>query len=128
MNAEGKLLRACREWRRLAEAETRAIQTRNWSLLTDCHLAIQDFQNQIGGLSREARAEWRRAGCPVAEKEHNLQALISGLIELTRRNQGLLASTATAARKQLDQLGEAGKNLKRLRRSYGLAPAWNQAG
>lgn len=127
MNAESELLRAYREWRRLAQAETKAIQTRNWNLLTDCHLAIKDFQTHVGGLTQEARAEWRNAGCNLAEKERNLQVLVSDLIDLTRQNQTLLQSTVAAARKQLDELGEAGKNLKRLRRSYGLVPAWNRA-
>ena len=127
MSAESELLRAYREWHRLAQAETKAIQTRNWTLLSDCHQAIRDYQFLVGGLTQEAQAEWRRAGSNVAAKERDLQVLISDLIEMTRQNQGLLQSTLTATRKQLDQLGEAGKNLKRLQRSYGFAPARSHA-
>ena len=127
MNAESELLRAYREWHRLAEAETKAIQTRNWDLLNDCHLAIRDFQTHIALLAQDARAEWRRAGCNLEEKERNLRVLVSDLIDLTRRNQGLLQTTLGTARQQIDQLGETGKNLKRLRRSYGVMPVWNQA-
>jgi hypothetical protein len=127
MNVENEILHAFREWHRLAQAETRAIQTRNWSLLSDCHAVIKDFQAHIAGLTQEARAEWRRNGFNPVEKEKNLHVFACELIELTRRNQGLLQTTIRAARKQLDQLGEAGKNLKLLQRSYGFAPGWSRA-
>jgi hypothetical protein len=55
MNAESELLRAYREWRRLALAETKAIQTRNWRLLADCHLVIRDYQSLVSTLTRAAR-------------------------------------------------------------------------
>jgi len=127
MNAEGELLHAYSEWHRLAQAETKAIQTRNWDLLNDCHLAVRDFQSHIAALTLNARAEWSRDGV-LAEKEHNLQVMVSELIDLTRYNQGLLESTLTTARHHISQLSETGKNLKRLRRSYGVLPDWNQPG
>lgn len=122
MNAESELLRAYREWRRLAQAEAKAIQTRNWSLLSDCHLAIRDYQSLVGKLTQEARAEWRRAGCNLAEKDQNLRVLVSDLLDLTRQNHSRLQATLARTRDKLDQLGEAGKNLKRLRRAYGCVP------
>jgi hypothetical protein len=128
MNAESELLRAYREWRRLAQAETKAIQTRNWSLLSDCHFAIQEYQSLVSGLTRAARAEWQRAGCDLPAKQKNLQALVADLAEVTRQNQALLQATVARARKQLDGLGEAGRNLKRLRRAYGCIPACGRVG
>ena len=127
MNPENELLRAYHEWHRLAQAETKAIQTRNWDLLTDCHLAIKDFQTHIGKLAQETRSEWRRSGCNLAEKERNLQVLVAGLIDLTRHNQGLLQTTLAAARQQRDRLGETGNNLRLLRRSYAVTTDWNRA-
>jgi septal ring factor EnvC (AmiA/AmiB activator) len=123
MNAENELLHAYHEWLRLARAETKAIQTRNWDLLSDCQLAIKDFQAHIASLTQEARAEWQRAGCSLPEKEKNLRVFTNELIDLTQQNKSLLQSTLTAARKQLDHLGNAGKNLKLLQRSYGFVPA-----
>jgi hypothetical protein len=120
MNAESELLRAYREWHRLARAETRAIETRNWSLLSDCHLAIRDYQGIVARLTQEARTEWRQAGCNLAEKEKNLRILVSELIDITRQNQERLQSSLVTARQQLQQLGQAGSNLKRIHRSYGL--------
>jgi hypothetical protein len=127
MSAETELLRAYREWHRLAQAETKAIQTRNWALLNDCHLAIKDYQILVARLTQEARAEWQRTGCNVGEKEKNLQVLISDLLDVTRQNQGRLQTALARAREQIDQLGEAGKNLKRLQRSYGMASARSRA-
>ncbi len=128
MSAESELFHAYREWHRLAQAETKAIQTRNWDLLDDCHLAIKDFQAHITTLTREARAEWQRTGCNLAEKESNLRIFVSELVDLTRRNQGLLQKTIQNVRQQLDQFGAVGRNLKLLQRSYGLVPAaWSRA-
>lgn len=119
MSAESELLRAYREWHRLAQAETKAIQTRNWNLLTDCHLAIKDYQVLVGRLTLEARAEWKNSGCDLPEKEKNLQVLVSDLVDITRRNHERLQSALSKTRQQLEQLGEVGTNLKRLKRSYG---------
>jgi hypothetical protein len=127
MKAEHELLHAYREWLRLARAETKAIQTRNWNLLSDCQLAIKDFQVLITRLTLEARAEWDRAGENRQAKEQNVQVFVNELIDRTRYNQGLLESATQAARQQLGQLGEAGRNLKLLQRSYGLTPSWSLA-
>ncbi len=121
MSAERELLRAYGEWHRLAEAETKAIQRRNWRLLSDCHLAIRDYQTLVCNLTQQAKAEWQQSGVNLEQKSRSLQVLVSDLVERTRRNHALLEQTLGVAREQLDQLGEAGKNLKRLQRSYGFA-------
>lgn len=123
MNAEQELFRTYCEWRRLVQAETKAIQTRNWNLLSDCHVAIRDFQSVVGGLTSEARAEWLHSGCNVAAKEQNLRVIVADLIDLTRQNQNLLQAAMARTRIQIDQLGEAGKNLKRIRSVYGNIPS-----
>jgi hypothetical protein len=127
MNAESELLGAYREWRRLVRAECKAIQTRNWSLLSDCHKAIQNYQSLVVKLTRETRDEWRRASCNLAEKERNLRVLVTDLIDLTRQNKEHLQNTLATTRKQLDQLGEVGNNLKQIRRSYGYFPVCSRS-
>ena len=97
MNTENELFCAYREWHRLAQAETKAIQTRNWNLLSDCHLAIRDYQTVVSRLTQETRAEWRRAGCNLAEKENNLRVHVSGLLELTRQNHSRLQTSQRGA-------------------------------
>jgi hypothetical protein len=126
MSAEIELLHAYREWHRLARAETKAIQTRNWDLLADCQLAIKDFQSLVSRLTIQARQEWAGAGCNLAEKEQHVHVFVNGLIEITRQNQSMLQAAKTAAQERLEELGEAGRNLKRMQRSYGsLTSAWS---
>jgi hypothetical protein len=127
MNAESELLRVYREWRRLVQAEAKAIQTRNWVLFSDCHLAIKGYQSAVTGLTQATRAEWRRAGGEVAQKERSLEVLVADLADLTRRNLSLLQARRVLAGKQLHELGEAGRNLRRLRRAYGVLPAGDRA-
>ena len=121
MNAEKELLNAYRDWHRLARAEAKAIQTRNWNLLSDCQLAITDFQTLTSRLIIEARKEWESAGFNPVEKERHLQVYIQELITLTRDNQALLQSAKDGAALKLEELGQAGQNIKRLRQSYGQA-------
>ena len=120
---KNELFSAYREWHRLAQAETKAIQTRNWNLLSDCHLAIKDFQAHVAGLTREARAEWQRTGCNLARKEANLRVYVTELMELARHNHSLLQATRQRRPQPARSTGEAGKNLKQIRRSYGLFAA-----
>ncbi|MDR3377586.1 MAG: hypothetical protein P4M10_02790 [Verrucomicrobiae bacterium] len=122
MNAESELFRAYREWRRLALAEAKAIQARNWSLFSDCHRAIRDFQSLVPGLTRAARAEWQRSDCLIGEKERNLQVLVAGLMELTRQNHTQLREMLAQARAQRAQLAMARRNLQQLRRTYAQVP------
>lgn len=119
MNAEKELLNAYRDWHRLASAETKAIQTSNWNLLADCQMAITDFQTLTSRLIIEVRKEWEAAGLNPVEKERHLQVYIQELITLTRENQALLQSAKAAAALKLEELGQAGQNIKRLRQSYG---------
>lgn len=127
MNAEAELLQAYREWHRLARAETKAIRTRNWDLLADCQLAIADFQTLITRLSREARAEWEKAGVDCAEKERHIQIFVNDLLTVTCENRSLLQVCRDEAAQKLQQLGEAGRKVKLLHRSYGSPGAYGFA-
>ena len=118
MNAERELLRAYSDWRRLAEAETKAIQTQNWSLLADCQYAIQDFQKLVSRLTLDARDEGKRSGEDRPTKEKQIQSLVNELIAITRQNHALLAAARQTAATKLVELKAAGINLKRLQRSY----------
>ncbi len=118
MSAEQELFHAYSEWRRLAQAEATAIQSRNWPLLADCQHAIEDFQKLVSRLTLDARDEWRRIGADCADQEKKFQTLVNELIAITRQNHALLQSAHSTAKKHLGELGEAGRNLKRLHRSY----------
>jgi len=120
MNADRDLHQACQEWRRLAEAEGEAIRAGNWLVVHDCQNALRDLQPRLSELNLQARQEWSRQGCEQ-EKDKNLLTVIHSLIELERRNYTWLNVRREAARAHLDQLEQAGRDLKRIRHSY--APA-----
>jgi hypothetical protein len=127
MNAENELLNAYRDWHRLVRAEAKAIRTRNWDLLADCQLAINDYQALTTRLSEEARAEWERAGFDIAVREAGIRVFIQELIELTRQNQALLQSAKHEAMARIDELGDATRNFRRLRHAYGSAQGLGHA-
>jgi hypothetical protein len=119
MNSERDLTEAYLEWRRLAEAEGEAIGARNWSLVSACQKALQNLPDRIARLSAAAREDWSKPGGNRAAKEGLLKATIHELIQLEKRNHTLLGSMKSAMRTKLDQLDEAGRNLKQIQRSYG---------
>jgi hypothetical protein len=127
MNAERNLTEAYQEWRRLAETEGEAIGTHNWSLVAACQKSIQHLQEHISQISPEARKEWSRPGGNRTAKEESLNATIHELIQLELRNQTLLGAMKAAMRVKVDQLDQAGRNLKNIQRSYGAVrpAAWS---
>ena len=118
MNADHELTEAYQEWRRLAEAEGRAIQACNWSLLAACQKALQNLQTRITKISGAARAEWKKMGAARKKREQQVNAMILELIELEKRNNTLLKSVRETTQQRLEQLDSASNNLKRIRRSY----------
>jgi hypothetical protein len=118
MSAEQALLNAYSEWRRLAEAEGKAVRMRNWNLLLECQQAIKKIQPLITQLRFAARAEWKNSGADRAAKEENLRTIVSELIELGQRNKMLLQTARDAAQAKRQELEQAGRNLKRLQLSY----------
>jgi len=126
MNAERQLTEAYKEWRHLAEVEGEAIVARNWLLVAASQKALQHLQERISRLSPIARQEWSNAAGDRTVRQQALDAMIQELIGLERRNQTLLNALCEAARVKLGQLGQAGRSLQQIRRSYGSsqAAAW----
>jgi hypothetical protein len=120
MNATRDLTEAYQEWRRLAEAEGEAIRACNWGLVSACQKALQNLQARITRLSPMARNEWAKLGPRGAAEERTMQAAIRELIPLQRRNQTLIHAICEATRTKLEDLRRAGRNLKKLRNSYGV--------
>jgi hypothetical protein len=120
LKAGRDLLEACREWRRLAEAEGEAIRTGNWGLCAAAQKALQHLRERMTALMPAARAEWKAA----ADRAARMQAFddnLRQLIILERRNQTLLQSVRAAAHEKIQQLNHAKIKLKQLRHAYGFA-------
>ncbi len=118
MSADHELTEAYQEWRRLAEAESLAIQACDWSLLSACQKALQQVQDRITRLTTAAQAEWKKLGAARRQREEQVNAAIYELIDLEKRNQTLLRAVRETAQERLEQLDCAGHNLKRIQRSY----------
>jgi uncharacterized protein (DUF58 family) len=126
MSAEQALLNAYSEWRRLTEAEGKAIRQRDWNFLLECQSLLKKFQPLITQLTFAARSEWKNSGADFLTKENKFHVIVSELIELGQRNKALLQTARRAAQAKREELEQAGRNLKRLQFSYASAraPAW----
>jgi len=126
MSAEHELYDAYEEWRQLAGSEGRAIDAADWGLVAACQTSLRQLQKRISKLSIAARTEWANAHVNPAVREQMLNATVRELIQIEQRNQILLVAAQAAARVKMEQLNEAGRNLKLIRRSYGIhrAAAW----
>lgn len=126
MSADAQLRDAYAEWRRLAEAEGEAIHARNWPQLLDCQNALQQLQPRIIRFTEAAQQEWTRLGVNRADREQDFRTVVSELIELEWRNNALLNVVTQAARVEINELEQAGQNLRRVQRSYApnRPPAW----
>lgn len=126
MTAEGALLDAYAEWRRLAGAVNHAIRSRNWPFVLECHRVIEQLQPRITQLTGQAAGEWRQPGraCPAGNEKIRLAVL--ELIKLVESNKSLLNSVRERVSSEHQQQQRAGRNLKRLQNSYAAVhrPAW----
>jgi hypothetical protein len=127
MTGDVALLEAYQDWRRLAELEGEGIRASDWKLVTDCQNRLSALQTRIIRLTTEARAEWRRTGADLAQKENNLRQTVLGLIELEKENSASLNAAKEITRSQLNQLEAVRQNLKRVHRSYSASATglWN---
>ena len=118
MTAESALLDAYTEWRRLAAAACYAIRSRNWGFVQECHGIIERLQPRIAELTREAASEWRHAGmsCPAGREQIRLAVL--ELIKLVECNKSMINSVQERVTPEYQQQQQAGRNLKRLQKSY----------
>jgi hypothetical protein len=120
LNTEHDLLEACREWRRLAEAEGEAIRTGNWGLCAACQKSLQQLRERMSALMPAVRAGWRQSGSNRPARMQAFDDTLHQLIQLERRNHTLLQAVRAATHDKLQQLNQAKIKLKQLRRSYGF--------
>ena len=121
VNTERVLLEACREWRRLAEAEGEAIRTGNWGLCAACQKSLEQLRGRMSALMPAVRAGWRQSGDDRAARMQAFDDTIHQLINLERRNHTLIQAVRAATHAKLQQLNQARVKLKLLRQAYGFA-------
>jgi len=121
MNPERDLFEACREWRRLAEAEGEAIRTGNWGFCAACQKSLQHLRERMSALMPAVRAEWRQAGGDYAARMQAFDDTVHQLIKLERRNHTLVKFVRAATHAKLQQFNQTLIKLKQLRQAYGFA-------
>jgi hypothetical protein len=121
LKAEHDLFEACREWRRLAEAEGEAIRTGNWGLCAACQKSLQHLRERMSALMPAVRAVWRQAGDDRATRMQTFDDTLRELIKLEHRNHTLVQAVRAATHTKLQQLNQAKIKLKQLRQAYGFA-------
>lgn len=118
MIAKNRLVDAYQTWEKLTQAEGAAIQSDDWSRVSECQRTKLGLQRQIIHLTEAAQAECIEAGQNSKNLEHDVRRIINGLIALESRNAELVAgrrATAEIAKADLDQ---AAHNLRRVHKSY----------
>ncbi|HXG49547.1 MAG TPA: hypothetical protein VNO52_18135 [Methylomirabilota bacterium] len=105
------------QWRRWTVLETEAIGTADWVRVEECQAAKRDLQPRITRAAEQARLD-SGAACAQDGQESRVRVLLNELIDLERRNLDLLARLRDRATAELDRLGQAGRNLRRVHRSY----------
>ncbi len=122
MSAGADLDEAYGEWRRLSEAEGKAIRAGDWRFVGECQQALRRLQPVIDHLTEQARKAVSPTNCPVPPR-----ATILELIELQRRNLASLLQRRQRLSAKVEELSRSNRNLRGIQRSYCPVPppAWN---
>lgn len=120
---DAALHEACESWRRLAEAEGRAIRAADWKALERCQEQLLELQPRFAAAALAARAEWTRLGLAAHPEADRFGALLGELIALEQSNASLLAEHRRQAVTQLDELDAGIRRLRRVQHSYAPARA-----
>jgi hypothetical protein len=122
-----ELQQAYREWRRLAEAEGKAIRAGDWGLVADCQRALNQLQPVITQLNQRLPEEGQSPASQCAAARHNSRATVLELIALQTQNLAALQQRRERLSAHVQRLLLTGRNLRRIQRSYATAApaAWN---
>jgi hypothetical protein len=125
MKAEPDLDHAYAEWRRLAEAEGKAIREGNWLFVAECQQAIGRLRATVDQLIQQAHQE--TPSPDAQDRKLSRRANVLELIELQRLNLTSLQQRRQRLANHIEQLSCAGRNLRGIQRSYAppATPAWS---
>jgi hypothetical protein len=127
MTAGDDLDHAYSEWRRLAEAEGKAIRAGDWRLVADCQKALAQLQSVIDRLSIRNQPESSLPESRNAGRKLTSRATILDLIELQRQNLATLLQRRQRLSEHIEQTSRTNRNLRGIQRTYASPPpaAWN---
>ena len=116
--AAAELDRAYAEWRRLAEAEGRAIRSGNWKFVAECQQALSQLRPLIDELTSQLRQQIPSSDPDTCPRKQLTRATILELIELQRRNLNSLEQRRQRLSAHIENLMRSGRNLREIQRSY----------
>ena len=121
------LQHAYREWRRLAEAEGKAIRAGDWQLVADCQRALNQLQPAITQLNERLREQGQSSASQAPAARHNSRASVLELIALQTQNLAALQQRRERLSAHVQRLLLAARNLRGIQRSYASAApgGWN---
>lgn len=127
MNPGHDLDHAYSEWRRLAEAEGKAIRAGDWGFVADCQKALRHLQSVIDRISKSKPPESPRKDSSIVVPRLTSRATVLELIELQRKNLAVLQQRRERLSAHVEQLSRNGRNLRGIQRSYVTRPssAWS---
>jgi hypothetical protein len=130
MGTGDDLQHAYSEWRRLAEAEGKAIRAGDWPFVTDCQKAIVEIQRVIDHASKQNPAQsFHGSSVRDAEigRKTKQRATVLELIELQRQNLAALEQRRQRLSAHVEEVSRSSRNLRGIQRSYTSPrpPAWN---
>ncbi len=109
MSALQELSDLFQQWQLLTEEEGGAIAAGSWSQVENYQSAKARLQPRITEVSRRLDA---------ATFEHHFRAVINDLMEMERRNDGLLQEKRRVAKEQEHTLDRTQRNLRQIQKSY----------
>jgi len=118
MNPNPDLDHAYSEWRRLAEAEGKAIRAGDWAFVADCQKALRFLQSVIDRISKSKPPESPRKDPNISVPRLTSRATVLELIELQRQNLAALQQRRERLSAHVEQLSRSGRNLRGIQRSY----------
>ena len=126
MHKAAELMRLLADWRRLTEAEGRAISGGNWSGVADQQAQKLQLQQEITRvLEQPALISGTEEGpCSVGQAE--LHPLVRDLMALEIRNRNLVVAKREDCQPESQRLARSVRHLQVMRRAYGVSsdPRW----
>jgi hypothetical protein len=127
MSAYQELKSLYQEWRRLSEAEGKAIRLNEWLAVNECQSAKYKLQACITLATETFLSDAAKEGRDAGEYDRQFRGTVAELIQLEERNGLWLEDQMRHARQQQEELSRSARNLRQVHRAYAAAEsaAWH---
>ncbi|MCL5097770.1 MAG: hypothetical protein M1608_09660 [Candidatus Omnitrophica bacterium] len=113
-----RLLDLYAQWRRLTEAEGKAIANGQWPEVNRNQACKEQLKEQIVRATGFWLAKWPNPAQQTAEYDRQIRPILAELVMLESNNYELLDAKCQKARAEQGQLDQSVRNLRGLHRAY----------